>query len=87
MPPSRMEKLLGGFLWQWGKARMLYVTIPIPLLTKLHVAFRSSQTSYIADLEFAVDIALISSKIQHLKAKTSQLANYASRAGLKLNAH
>jgi len=53
----------------------------------LQVAFRSSQTSYIADLEFAVDIALISSKIEHLKAKTSQLENYASRAGLKLNAH
>ena len=38
------------------------------------------------DLDFADDIALLSSKISDLKEKTGRLAEEAARVGLKLNA-
>jgi len=44
-------------------------------------------TDKLEDLEFADDIALISSKFEHIQAKTTKLEQYANRTGLKLNAH
>jgi len=43
-------------------------------------------TTVLEDLDFADDIALLSSKISNLKEKTGRLAEEAARVGLKLNA-
>lgn len=43
-------------------------------------------TTVLEDLDFADDIALLSSKISDLKEKTGRLAEEAARVGLKLNA-
>ena len=40
----------------------------------------------LADLDFAVDIALLSSKQDHMQEKTSRLSHFASQIGLELNA-
>ena len=43
-------------------------------------------TSVLEDLDFADDIALISSKYEHIQSKTDPLVENAGRVGLKLNA-
>ena len=43
-------------------------------------------TSVLEDLDFADDIALISSKYEHIQSKTDRLVENAGRVGLKLNA-
>nr|KAG5694275.1 hypothetical protein BaRGS_031993 [Batillaria attramentaria] len=42
-------------------------------------------TSTLEDLDFADDIALISSKFEHIQAKTDRLVENAGRVGLRLN--
>ena len=43
-------------------------------------------TSMLEDLDFAVDIVLVSSKYEHIQNKTNRLVDNAGRVGLKLNA-
>ena len=42
-------------------------------------------TSKLEDLEFADDIALFSSNIQHMQSKVSKLNVFAAKTGLKIN--
>jgi hypothetical protein len=44
-----------------------------------------SMFTTLADLDFAVDIALLSSKQDHMQEKTSRLSHFASQIGLELN--
>ena len=78
-----------------SKTGMLHVWILVPLVIDRvmrkteegkNTGIRWNFMTQLEDLDFADDIALLSSTLENLQTKTSRLEENASRVGLKLNA-